>query len=89
MTNSLVRRVLFRPFSHRLLLPLWAVSVLNVLGRLFSNNTNYYAFGYWFALSMALGVLWLGRKYQRPALCYLAAGGIATAFLMLGLQAIK
>ena len=89
MTNFLFRRILFRPFGHRWLLPLWAVSVLNVLGRVFSDNTNYYAFGYWVGLSLALGLLWLGQKYRRPALCYLAVGGIATALLMLGLQAIK
>jgi hypothetical protein len=89
MSDSLFSRVPFRPARHRWLLPLWAVSVLNVLGRLFAAHVSYYAFGYWLGLSMALGLLWLGRRYQRPALCYLAAGGIATALLMLGLQAMK
>ncbi len=82
MTIALLRRSLSGPSSHRWVLLLWELSALNVVFRLSAHK--YYAAGYFFALSLALGLLWLGQKYQRPALRYLAAGAIATALVVLG-----
>ncbi len=59
--------------------------MLNAVLRLAASH--YHATGYWLALSLALSLGWLARRYhQLPALKYLAAGAIATGLLILGLE---
>jgi hypothetical protein len=84
-TTTASSRFLHAFNKPRVLLLLWIIFTLNAVLRLSSGN--YHAFGYWFALSLAIGLSWLARKYQRPALGYFAAGGIAMAIFMLGVEA--
>lgn len=89
MTSTTTASSRFLPTFSKpsVLLVLWIVFTLNAVLRLSSGN--YQAFGYWFGLSCAIGLGWLARKYQRPALGYFAVGGIATAIFMLGVEAGK